>query len=96
MVIGACKIFLNIDEVYSLKEKRHIIKSIIGRTQSKFNVAVAEVDFNDKWKNSAIGISCVSNDTSHVDSIMSNIVNFLEKDGRAEVTDFFIEKIHID
>jgi uncharacterized protein YlxP (DUF503 family) len=33
MVIGVCKIVLSIDQVFSLKEKRHIIKSIIEKVK---------------------------------------------------------------
>lgn len=96
MVIGVCKIELSIDEVFSLKEKRHIVKSIIERLKSRFNASVAEVDLNDKWKNCVIGITCVSNETRHVDSMMANMVNFVENDGRAVLSDYSTEIIHVD
>ena len=50
MVIGVCKIVLSIDNAFSLKEKRRVIKSIIGRVKAKFNASIAEVDMNDTWK----------------------------------------------
>lgn len=95
MVIGVCKITLSIDQAFSLKEKRHIVKSIIERLKSRFNASIAEVGLNDKWKNAIIGIACVSNETSHADSIMANIVNFVEKDGRVEIIDYSTEIICI-
>lgn len=96
MVIGVCRVILYINEVFSLKEKRHIVKSIIQRLRSRFNASVAEVDLNDKWKNAVIGISCVSNEAAHVDSMMANIVNFIENDGRVVLTDYSTESIHVD
>lgn len=96
MVVGVLKIFLGIDDVFSLKEKRHIVKSIIERLRSKFNASVAEVDLNDKWKNAVIGVTCISNEANHVDSMMANIVNFVEKDGRAEIMDYSTENIYFD
>jgi len=96
MVVGVCKIVLSLDDVFSLKEKRHIIKSIIERLKSRYNASIAEVGLNDEWKNSVIGIACVSNEASHVDSIMANMVNFVENDGRAVMVDYSTEKIHID
>lgn len=96
MVIGVCKVVLAIDEVFSLKEKRHIIRSIIERVKSRFNASVAEVDLNDKWKRAVIGISCVSNESGHADSMMASIVNFIENDGRAVLFDFSTEIIHVD
>ncbi len=96
MVIGVLRVVLSIDEAFSLKEKRHIVRSIIERLKSKFNASVAEVDLNDKWKNAVIGISCVSNEVAHADSMMANIVNFIEKDGRAVLFDYSTETIHVD
>jgi len=96
MVIGVCKVILTIDEVYSLKEKRHIVKSLIERIKSRFNASVAEVDLNDKWKRAVIGISCVSNESRHADSMIANIVNFIENDGRAVLFDYSTEIIHVD
>lgn len=94
MVIGVCRIVLAIDGAFSLKEKRHIVKSIIERLKTRFNAAVAEVDLNDMWKNAVIGVACVSNETGHADSMLANIVNFVENDGRAILVDYSTETIH--
>lgn len=96
MVVGVCRIVLSIDEAFSLKEKRHIVKSIIERVKSRFNASVAEVELNDKWKCAVIGIACVSNETSHADSMMANIVNFVESDGRTQLVDYSTETIWVD
>jgi uncharacterized protein len=95
MVIGVLKVILQTDEVFSLKEKRHIIKSLIERLKYRFNASVAEVEYNDTWKNAVIGIACVSNEAAHADSIMANIVNFVENDGRALLIDYSTETIHV-
>jgi uncharacterized protein YlxP (DUF503 family) len=95
MVVGVCKVILNIDSAFSLKEKRQVVKSIVERLKSKFNASVAEVELNDVWKNAVIGISCVSNEASHADSMMANMVNFIENDGRAVLFDYSTEIIHI-
>ncbi|RJQ39636.1 MAG: DUF503 domain-containing protein [Nitrospiraceae bacterium] len=96
MVIGVCRIALAIDNAYSLKEKRHIIKSIIERLRSRFNASVAEVDMNDKWQRALIGVACVSNEAGHADSMMASIVNFVENDGRAVMLDYSTETIYVD
>jgi len=96
MVIGVCKVVLAMDEVFSLKEKRHIVKSLVERIKSRFNASVAEVDLNDKWKRAVIGISCVSNEVRHADSMMASIVNFIERDNRAVLFDYSTEIIHVD
>ena len=91
MIIGACSIKLHIFEVYSLKEKRQVIKSILGRLQSRFNISVAEVDHFDTWQSSVIGFACVSNETAHVRSIINNVIRFVDSDGRVEIIDHEIE-----
>lgn len=91
MIIGACSVELMIYESNSLKDKRHVIKSIIGKVQSRFNVSIAEVDLNDTWKSSQIGFACVTNDTTHANQIISNVLKFIEGDGRVEIVDQQIE-----
>ena len=93
MIIGACVVKLRIYEADSLKGKRHIIKSIIGKLKSRFNISIAEIDLNDVWQSSVIGFSCVSNNTSHVNEIISKVVRFIEGDSRVEIIDYNIEII---
>ncbi|MBM7583154.1 uncharacterized protein YlxP (DUF503 family) [Caldicoprobacter guelmensis] len=95
MVIGVCKVNLLIEEAFSLKEKRRILKSLIERLQSRFNASVAEVGLNDKWQSAVLGIACVSNEGQHVDRMLSNIIEFVENDSRVFITDFSTEKIYI-
>ncbi|KNF10145.1 hypothetical protein CLPU_1c03100 [Gottschalkia purinilytica] len=85
MIIGACTLELRIYEANSLKDKRQVIKSIIGKVRSRFNISIAEIDLNDTWKNSVIGFSCVTNDTTHANQIISTVLKFIEGDGRVEV-----------
>jgi uncharacterized protein YlxP (DUF503 family) len=96
MVIGVLRIVLSLDGTRSLKEKRYIVKSIIGRIKSRYNASIAEVGLNDKWKNAIIGVACVSNEAAHADSMMANIVNFIENDGRIVVVDYSTEKIFVE
>lgn len=72
-------------ESNSLKDKRQIIKSIIERLKSRFNISIAEVDLNDSWKTSIIGFACVSNDTNHANQILSNVIKFIDGDNRVEI-----------
>lgn len=93
MIIGACSLKLNIFESNSLKEKRHIIKGIIGKLQSRFNISVAEVDLNDNWQSSIIGFACVTNDTQHANQIISNVIKFIDNDSRVEIVETNIEML---
>lgn len=91
MIVGICKVELHIYESNSLKEKRHVIKSIIGKLSSRFNISIAEVDLNDLWQRAVIGFSIVSNETVQVNKVISNVLNFIENDGRVEIINNDIE-----
>ena len=78
MIIGSCEVKLKIFEANSLKEKRHVIKSIIGRLKSRFNISIAEVGLNDSWKTTIIGFACVTNDSQHANEIISNVIKSID------------------
>lgn len=78
-------------EANSLKDKRHIIKSIMARIQSRFNVSIAEVGLNDSWKTSLIGFACVTNDSAHANQTISKVLKFIDGDSRVEIIDYNIE-----
>lgn len=79
MIIGVYKISIVIPDNLSLKGKRSIIKSIMQRLKNQFNIAIAEVDNNDSWQIATLGLSCVSNDFRHVETMLANIKNFFEE-----------------
>jgi len=94
--VGVAKVSLRIPENMDLKGKRQVLKSIIGRVKSRFDVAVAEVDDNDSWQLAAIGICCISNNKRHSNEVLSKVVRFIET-GRfdIEILDYSIEIINI-
>lgn len=66
----------------SLKAKRSIVKSLIGRLKSRFNISVSEVDHQDSKSSAVIGIAIVCNDSRFIDQQFDSIINFMRNDGR--------------
>ncbi|KEI85720.1 DUF503 domain-containing protein [Clostridium botulinum] len=93
MIIGTAKIHLYANWVHSLKEKRMIAKSVISKTKNKFNVSIAEVEMQDVHQSIVIGIACVSNSTKQADSIIQNVVNYIEGNTEAIVSNIETEII---
>lgn len=91
MIVGACTIRLMIYEANSLKDKRHVVKSIIGKINSRYNVSIAEIDLNEKWRSSVIGFACVSNDTVHVRQTIDSVIKFIDRNSEVEIIDYDIE-----
>lgn len=80
MVVGIVRFDLYMEGNKSLKEKRRQIKSLIGKTKSRFpNISIAEVDSLDKWNKSTIGFSFLSNDVSFVNSKIDQILYFIQQ-----------------
>ncbi len=96
MHIGVCRVSLRLPENFSLKDKRRVLKSIISRTASKFNVAIAEVDDQDLWQLASLGISCVSNDKQHANEVLSRVVAYItDSHFDVEILDYEIEIIPV-
>lgn len=94
MNIGICRIDLEFPDSHSLKDKRRVLRSIVERVQSRFNVSIAEVDHHDNRRIATLGITCVSNDTRHANKIISTLVQYVEKcRGDAVMSDYHLEML---
>jgi uncharacterized protein len=91
MIVGTGRIYLYANWVHSLKEKRMIVNSIIQRVKNKFNVSIAEVENLDMHQSIVIGIACVSNSTSHSNTCIQNVIEFIENNTEAVIEDSIIE-----
>lgn len=89
--VGLLTVDLQIPESASLKSKRRVVKSIVTRLRQRFNVSVAEVDFQDTWQRCRIGVGMVSNDGRVVDSQLRKALDAIESMGLAVILDFDIE-----
>ncbi len=93
MIVGVCTIELRLGWANSLKDKRREIKSLINRVRAKFNVSVAETACQDEWRTAVLGFAAVSCECRHVDSIINEVVNFIEKNTEAELVSVKTEVI---
>ncbi|MCL4371410.1 MAG: DUF503 domain-containing protein [Chloroflexi bacterium] len=92
MIVGAVRVVLHLPVAHSLKEKRHVVKSIIARVHNQFNVSAAEVEDQDLWQRAVIGIAVATNDTHHANEVLSSVVNFVQgASPEAEMTDYQID-----
>jgi uncharacterized protein YlxP (DUF503 family) len=96
-IVGIAHITIELDESFSLKDKRRVVSSLAERLRHRFNVAVAEVENQDDWRLATLAAVCVSNNAGHADQMLAAVLAFAERaltDGRlGEVT---TELIHVD
>lgn len=60
MVIGLCALECHIYDAHSLKDKRAVLQRIMMRLKQKYNLSVAEVEFQDVWQRTKLAIAVVS------------------------------------
>lgn len=95
MVVGTGKIKFRLFDVASLKSKRRIVKSITGRLRNRFNITVAETDFNDSHDWAEVGFAAVGNDAGRVNATLDKVLNMADDMGLAMIADSEIEIIHL-
>ena len=90
-MVGFYQLEIYIPGACSLTEKRFVIKSIKDKLGNKFNISVAEIEWNEKWQRSLLGIAMVANERKFIESSFTKILNMLDRDGRFEVIDRHFE-----
>lgn len=91
MVIGLCRVDLYLPHSTSLKGKRGILKGLLGKIRNRFNVSVSEIDLQDEWKRAEIGIVAISNERSYIDSLLSKLIPYLERQEEVQLIDYRTE-----
>ena len=71
--VGVLTLELRLYDAHSLKDKRHTVKGLKDRLRSKYNVAVAEIDFQDLWQRSLISAVTVSSDHGHAEQVLQSV-----------------------
>lgn len=79
MFIGSCMITLLLPGVRTLKEKRSIVTSILGRMRSRFNVSAAEVAMQDVHARAVIGVAAVSGAPDYLQGQLDAVVRWIEE-----------------
>lgn len=82
MLVGVMTATMYMQGISSLKQKRSIVKSVIGRLKSRFNISVSEVDHQDSKSSAVLGIAVVSNEARFVDQQLDAVLKFMRNDGR--------------
>lgn len=91
MIVGVVRISLHIPASGSLKDKRKIISSLKDRIRNKFNVSVAELEDNDLWQLSVLGVALISNDKAFANAVLSKVMDLVNSRPEIVVTELQME-----
>ena len=68
--LGVLTLDIFVETSQSLKDKRHVVKSLKDRLRDRFNVAVAEIDHLDSWQISTVAVVTVANDRIRAEQVL--------------------------
>lgn len=89
--VGIADVMIRLTAIDSLKGKRGIAKSLMGRIQSRFNVSIAEVRYQDSLDLLGLAVAAVGHSRKVVDARLAEVVQFMEEDRRFEVESYSTE-----
>jgi uncharacterized protein YlxP (DUF503 family) len=73
MPIGLLTLEIHIADAQSLKDKRQVLRSLKDRLRAHYNVAVAELEHQELWQRSRVGVVSISGDGKHLEESMETI-----------------------
>jgi len=91
LIIGTVIIKLYAPWVHSLKEKRMVVKSLVDKVKHRYNVSIAEIDSQDFHQTITLGAACVSDETRHANSIIQELINYIEENTEASLEEVSVE-----
>lgn len=87
MIVGVCRITLQLEDCHSEKDKRSVLRRIKDRVHQKWNCAIAEVGDGDSLDSAQLGIVVVSNQRGYTQSQVQKILQFIDDLAFARLTD---------
>ena len=85
MVVAVVTWELHLSGCQSLKDKRRIMKSLKDRLHNRFNVSVAETDYQDLWQRAELSCCVVATDKRHAESVLSAADNLVGQEAMARI-----------
>ena len=79
MPVGLLTLDIHIPDAQSLKDKRHVLRSLKDRLRAHFNVAVSELDHQEVWQRSRVGVVTISGDVKHLEESVQAIATESER-----------------
>lgn len=87
MIVACLRIHFLIPGCSSLKEKRFVLKSIKTKLRNKFNVALCETGYQDKWQRCELGLVTIAAGRRDVDKTAQSVISFLDREHRIVILD---------
>jgi len=91
MIIGCLILEIHIPFSHSLKEKRKQLKSCRDRLQNRYNIAFAELDHQDKWQRTKLGIVTLNSEKRIVETLLHKVLRDVEENVEGDILHSYID-----
>jgi uncharacterized protein YlxP (DUF503 family) len=78
---------LHLEGCQSLKDKRSVLKPLVGSLRRSFNVSVAEVDHQDLWQRAGIACAAVGTARTVVEETLRSADRLIEQADGVRIVD---------
>jgi uncharacterized protein YlxP (DUF503 family) len=85
MTVGILTLTIKLPGCRSLKEKRSRISPMLHRLHEKFNLSISETGDQDNWQTTCISCAIVSNERTHVERSLHQVIRYVESHWPDEV-----------
>ncbi len=76
-----------------MKDKRHVIKSMLDTARNKFHVSAAEIDHLDSHTVAGLAFACVGNNSAFVNTVLNKVLDYMGSNPLCEVVDSRMEMV---
>lgn len=87
MIVGLMTWELHLEGCHSLKDKRHVVKSLKDRLHQRFNVSAAETGHHDVWQRAELSACVVATDRRHAEEVLREADHLVEGAPGARIVD---------
>ena len=87
MFVGIARftLFLS-DQPHSLKEKRAVVSKVREAIKNRLHLSVAEVDAQDLWQRTVLGVTCVSCDKKVAEKMLEDVATLIASFPQVQIT----------
>ena len=71
--IGVLTLEMRLEHSHSLKDKRHVVRGLKDRLRQRFNVSVAEIDYQELWQRALVAAVTVSSDHDYARQLLESV-----------------------
>jgi uncharacterized protein len=94
MVVGVLRLELFLSAPQSLKEKRSIVRKVLGRCRVRWPVSAAETGLHDLWQRAELGFVMIGRTEDPIRSTFEQIEEEIESLGVAQINETAVEFLH--